>query len=78
MKAQDLVQASYKAEKELKAEIGDIISKKINQLSLDTGLIIGSINIDLNEVTALNSKGREYNVSSVTIDTSLPSKIAGF
>jgi len=75
MKAQDLVQAVYRAEKELSAELAEMVAKKINQLSADTGLCIGSISIDLYEVTTHESIDREYATKHVLINTWLPQKI---
>jgi len=75
MKAQELVQLVYKAEQELKVEIGDIVQKKISALSVDTGFDMGGIEITLLELTNLASEYREWDVQYVSIKYSLPDKI---
>jgi len=76
MKAQDLVQATYDAEKELQVEIGGLIGKKVNELSEKTGLTIEDINISLIESTAYEDTSRKWIVSDIMIGTRLPDTIA--
>ena len=76
MKAQDLVQATYDAQKELQVEIAEMVSKKINELSEKTGLTIEDINISLIESIAYEDTSRKWIVSDIMIGTRLPDIIA--
>lgn len=75
MKAQELVQLIYEAEKELKIEIADIVQKKINALSNDTGFVIDGIEITLIELTNFSSTYKEWGIHYVSINCRLPNKI---
>lgn len=76
MKAQDMVQAVYKAERELAAEVAEIVNKKLAMLSDETGLILGEITINTIEATSFSDTQRKWVVTGVRIENSLPSTVA--
>jgi hypothetical protein len=78
VQAQELVQARYAAEIRLASELSDIVNRSLKELSEKTGLVIGCVTINTVEVTDMGSYEREWIVSSVDIETSLPPKIASF
>lgn len=77
MKANELVYEVQQTEKLLLQEIGEIISKRINQLSENTGLDIGYISIKTVETTAFCDPCKKYTASNVDIEFSLPGKVHG-
>ena len=75
MRAQELVQLVYEAEKELQVEIADIVQKKINAISDRTGFVMDGITINLVEITTFADKQKQWTVGHVSIECSLPGKI---
>jgi len=72
MRAQGLVQAVYETEKRLRADIADIVQRRLLELSEATGLMLGDVRIATEESTNLGSRVREWRVTHVNIDHELP------
>ena len=67
MRAQALVQLVCESEKELQVEIADIVQKKINKLSKQTGLIVDGVSISLVEITNMDDEQRQWLVGHISI-----------
>ncbi len=67
MRAQALVQLVCESEKELQVEIADIVQKKINKLSKQTGLIVDGLSISLVEITNMDDEQRQWLVGHISI-----------
>ncbi len=75
MKAQGMVQAVHKAEKELVAELAAVVNKKLDELSEETGLTLGSVNLYTSEVTSFGDNDRKWIVTHAHIENWLPDAI---
>ncbi|TVO75099.1 hypothetical protein [Sedimenticola selenatireducens] len=75
MKAQDMAQAVYKAERELVHEIADIVNKKLATLSEQTGLILGAVTISTTETTSFSDRERKWIVTGARIAHWMPEPI---
>ena len=75
MRAQDMVQAVYEAEKELQKEIATAVEKALCKVSDETGLVMSTVTINTFESTSIGSVSREWRVSHIEIDYELPRKI---
>lgn len=70
--AQELSNVIRETERKIFNEATDVIQGALNDLHKSTGLIINNINIDLNHFDHIGCKSRDYIVSNVRIDVSLP------
>ena len=76
MRAQELVQEVEKAQRELRLDIAELVQAKINHLSEATGLYFYGVSCRLTETTSFSSEYREWAVSDVEIDYSLPPMVS--
>ncbi len=75
MKAQDMVQAVYRAEKELAAELSDAVNKKLTELREETGLDFGSVTFNTCETTCYGDGDRSWKVTHAEITYGLPNPV---